>query len=70
MYLDLIVLSLGEINDLKSKTMSKILFGLVGIALISSCTRPGSLYNGDNGLLIVLLQSLLKYRFRRGMPPM
>ena len=26
--------------------MSKILFGLVGIALISSCTRPGSLYNG------------------------
>ena len=46
MCLDLIVLSLGEINDLKSKTMSKILFGLVGIALISSCTRPGSLYNG------------------------
>ena len=37
---------MGEINDLKSKTMSKILFGLVGIALISSCTRPGSLYNG------------------------
>ena len=26
--------------------MSRILFGLVGIALISSCTRPGNLYNG------------------------
>ena len=30
--------------------MSRILFGLVGIALISSCTRPGKLYNGGTGI--------------------